>query len=70
MSIARVDIGFHGGQVLALRLKQSEHDSLAKQLGKGADGWHEVAAEDSIISVDLGQVVYVRRDAEHSKVGF
>ena len=65
----RVDIGFSGGQVLPLRMKDGVYDELRKALG-GDGAWHTVAAEDSDVSVDLRQVVYVRVDSEQHKVGF
>lgn len=67
----RVDVGFQGGQVLALRLSEDEHQKLTKALGGERSGnWHEVTAVDSRISIDLAQVVYVRLDTEAHKVGF
>ena len=69
----RIDVGFSGGQVLALRVKSSEYSELRKAL-EGGEGtsprWHELATEDSKVAVDLTQVVYVRLDTEEHKVGF
>lgn len=64
----RVDIGFAGGQVLSLRLEDEHFQALRKALG--GEGWHEVTTEDSDVSIDLKQVVYVRVDTEQHKVGF
>ena len=66
----RVDIGFSGGQVLPLRLQESAYQSLKSEVSSGGQGWHEIEAEDSQVSVNLGQVVYVRLDTEQQKVGF
>ena len=67
----RVDIGFSGGQVLALRLKGEEYEALRKGLESDHSArWHEVKSEDSDVSVDLSQVVYVRLDTERHSVGF
>ena len=67
----RVDLGFSGGQVLALRLKADVYDSLRKALESDrSNRWHEVKSEDSDVSVDLSQVVYVRLDTERHSVGF
>lgn len=67
----RVDVGFAGGQVLALRMKRAVYDALRKAL-EPADrrGWHELETEDSQVALDLAQVVYVRLDTEEHKVGF
>ena len=67
----RVDLGFSGGQVLALRLKPTVYEALTKALESDrSDRWHEVKTEDSDVAVDLSQVVYVRLDTEEHKVGF
>ena len=67
----RVDIGFSGGQVLSLRLKGDVYEALRKDLESDRSSrWHEVKSEDSDVSVDLSQVVYVRLDTERHSVGF
>jgi acetyl-CoA carboxylase beta subunit len=67
----RVDIGFAGGQVLALRLRESVYKDLQKALESDKSArWHELKTEDSDLTVDLAQVVYVRIDTEEHKVGF
>jgi hypothetical protein len=67
----RVDIGFSGGQVLSLRLKGDVYQALRKDLESDrSQRWHEVKSEDSDVSVDLSQVVYVRLDTERHSVGF
>ena len=67
----RADIGFAGGQVLALRLEedvfQGLRDALASDRG---ERWHELSSEDAAVSIDLSQVVYVRRDTAEQRVGF
>ena len=68
----RVDVGFSGGQVLALRMAESVYRDLLDALERrdGDVSWHQVDTEDSQVAVDLGQVVYVRLDTEHQRVGF
>jgi hypothetical protein len=67
----RVDLGFSGGQVLSLRLKDDVYQALRKDLESDRSSrWHEVKSEDSDVSVDLSQVVYVRLDTERHSVGF
>ena len=65
----RVDIGFEGGQVLALRVSEDEHERLRKALEKG-EGWHDLKTQDSDITLNLDEVVYVRLDTEEHRVGF
>ena len=67
----RVDIGFQGGQVLALRITSEEYKSLRKALDdERSSRWHEVKTQDSEVSIDLAQVLYIRLDTEDHKVGF
>jgi hypothetical protein len=65
----RVDIGFLGGQVLSLRLREDAMKDLRSAL-EGGSGWHDVEAEDGQIALDLGKVAYLRLDSGEHKVGF
>ena len=67
----RIDIGFQGGQVLPARVKQSAFDGLRTALSdERAERWFELETQDSKISIDLSQVVYVRIDTDEQRVGF
>jgi hypothetical protein len=67
----RIDIGFKGGQVLPCRVKQEAWDGLRKALSdSSSERWYELETQDSQVSIDLAQVVYVRLDTEDQKVGF
>jgi hypothetical protein len=66
----RVDVGFSGGQVLSLRMLEDAYRALGDEVRSGSQGWHELEAEDSKVTVNLGQVVYIRLDTEQQKVGF
>lgn len=64
----RITVGFQGGQVLALRLGETE---LAKLYGAlGGEGWHELETEDGPVRVDARQIVYVSADKAEPRVGF
>ena len=63
-------VGFQGGQVLALRLSESQLKELRSTLREGGDGWHEVEAADGAVLVDLGQVVYLRIESDEHRIGF
>ena len=65
----RVDIGFTGGQVLALRLPQGSYDSLRKAID-GDTRFFDLDAGDSTVTLDLAQVVYLRVETEDHRVGF
>jgi hypothetical protein len=64
----RVSVGFRGGQVLALRVSDSELKALDKALGES--GWHQIASEDGPVRVDLGQIAYISADSDEPHVGF
>ena len=67
----RIDIGFHGGQVLPARVNQGAFDGLRSALSdERAERWYELETQDSRISIDLSQVVYVRIDTDEQRVGF
>ena len=64
----KVEIGFEGGQVVAVRLSDGELKSFRKQLDKG--GWYDVETEDGILSVYLGKIAFLRIDSGEHRVGF
>jgi hypothetical protein len=66
----RISIGFHGGQVLGVRVASKELTALERALDKGGDGWHELPVEDGSVRIDLGAVVYVRTESDEPRVGF
>lgn len=65
---SRVELGFDGGQVIAVRIADEELQSLRSSLGK--DGWHRFATEDAEVDVDLGKLIFVRTAGDGTKVGF
>jgi len=64
----KVEIGFEGGQVVAVRLAEDELKSLRKQVEKG--GWHDIRTEDGTLSVYLGKVAFLRVAPGEQRVGF
>jgi hypothetical protein len=66
---ARVDVGFVGGQVLALRLDKAVYEDLRKAV-EGDQRFYDVDAGDSNVTLDLSQVVYLRVETEDHRVGF
>jgi len=65
----RIEIGFAGGQVAAVRLDDDALGALRGALERG-QGWHEVEAEDGNLALDLAQVVFVRIEAGEHSIGF
>jgi len=66
--IARISIGFKGGQVLAMRVSKDQLEALEKALG--STGWHQIQSDDGPVRIDLAQVVYVSSDSQEPRVGF
>jgi hypothetical protein len=70
----RVEIGFGGGQVVAVRLSDANMNELRKELGsteKHDEGrWYDLETDDGTISLDLRQVVFVRAGAGEHRIGF
>jgi hypothetical protein len=64
----KVEIGFEGGQVVAVRLDDDELKSFRKQLDKG--GWHDLRTDDGLLSVHLGKVAFLRVGSGDQRVGF
>jgi FAD/FMN-containing dehydrogenase len=64
----KISIGFHGGQVLAARVKPAELTRLRGALG--GTGWHDLAGEDGTIVLDLARIDYLLLDDEDHRVGF
>jgi hypothetical protein len=63
-------VGFAGGQVLSLRLSESQLNELRSVLRAGQERWHEVEAADGAVLVDVGQVVYLRVESDEHRIGF
>ncbi len=63
-------VGFAGGQVLSLRLSESQLNDLRTVLKDGRERWSEVEAADGAVLVDVGQVVYLRVESDEHRVGF
>ena len=68
-SAERVSIGFSGGQVVEVRIDDGKLKDLRKALEKG-DGWLDLDAEEGMVSIDLGQVVFIRSATTPQKIGF
>jgi hypothetical protein len=63
-------VGFQGGQVLSLRLSESQLNELRNVMREGRERWHEVEAADGAVVVDVGQIVYLRVESDEHRVGF
>ena len=68
--VARVEIGFEGGDVLSVRVPVSDADALDSALRAREDTVCELTAEDGRFLVVLARVQYVKRYAREARVGF
>jgi hypothetical protein len=66
--VQKVEIGFEGGQVIAVRLGEDELKELRKQVEKG--GWRDVKTEDGELALYLGKVSFIRIDSGEQRIGF
>ncbi|MCE3266696.1 MAG: hypothetical protein K0S15_1405 [Solirubrobacterales bacterium] len=64
-----VEIGFSGGQVIAVRLEASKLKDLRRAL-EADQGWTELETPNGVVALDLSQVQFVRTDAPPQTVGF
>jgi hypothetical protein len=65
----KISIGFHGGHVLAARVKPDALTALRAVLGKSGE-WHELVTEDGTVALDLTRIDYLLVDQEEHRVGF
>jgi hypothetical protein len=65
----RVSIGFSGGGVVEVRIDNAKLKDLRKALEKG-DGWYDIDAEEGMLAIDVGQVVFLRSATTPQRIGF
>jgi hypothetical protein len=66
----RLDLGFEGGSVLSVAVSTAEADAVEDRLRAGNNGVVELETEDGRLLVILAHVLYVKRYARGSRVGF
>ena len=66
--LRRVEVGFDGGQVIALRISEGVLEELRSALAAG--GWHRIATDEDEVDVDMGKIAFVRTAGDGQKVGF
>jgi hypothetical protein len=65
----RIEVGFHGGQVVSLRVDDEALSGLRAAVEEGK-GWQDVATEDGTIALDLARVVFIRAAGSPHTIGF
>jgi hypothetical protein len=66
----RVEIGFAGGQILSWLVTADSADALDRNLGAGASSTLTLDAQEGTVTLVLDRVLYVKRYARESRVGF
>ena len=66
----RIEVGFDGGQVLSILVSADAVDGLEQALGSADDTAYSLDADDGRYTLALRRVVYVKRFARESRVGF
>ena len=67
--VRRVEVGFSGGQVILMRMEDKAYDQLRRSVQDGKR-WTEVETADGVVSLDLGQVQFLKLESADHKVGF
>lgn len=66
----RVEIGLDGGQILSILVTPESADALEASLAAGALGALGLEAQDGNILLVLSRVLYAKRFARETRVGF
>jgi hypothetical protein len=66
----RLEIAFDGGQIMGALVSSASADELDRALKGGEEGSLTLDAADGQYTVALRRVVYVKRFARESRVGF
>ena len=68
--LVRIEIGLDGGQILSALVSTASADSLDAALRAGAVSTVELQAEDGVLLLVLARVLYAKRYARETRVGF
>ena len=66
----RFEIAFDGGQILGGFATAESLDQLERTLAAGGEGVVTLSTDDGEVTVPPGRVVYFKRFARESRVGF
>ncbi len=66
----RLEIAFEGAHVLTVYVLPGVAEDLDRALGDGSEGAFSFEAEDGRYSVAVRKIVFVKRFARESRVGF
>ena len=66
----RIEVGFDGGQIMSALVAPASADSLERALDDGRETSLTLDAQDGRYLIKLDRIVYVKRFARDSRVGF
>ena len=66
----RIEVAFEGGQIMGALVSAASADALERALSAGGEAALALEANDGRYSVAVAKVVYVKRFARESRVGF
>lgn len=66
----RIEIGFEGGQIMGAQVAPEDAERLERHLSSGGNGTVDVGLEDGRCVIVLSRVLYFKRFAKESRVGF
>jgi hypothetical protein len=66
----RIEIGFEGGTILGAQVPPGDAEALQRKLEAGGDGTVSLGIEDGTCVVVCSRVLYLKRFARESRVGF
>jgi len=66
----RIEVALDGGQILSALVTQESADALDRALRAGSGGTAELGSEEGTILLVLPRVLYLKRFARETRVGF
>ena len=66
----RIEIAFDGGQVIATNVEPAAANGVEQALGSGQQDTFPLDADDGHYTIALKRVVWIKRFARESRVGF
>jgi hypothetical protein len=67
---SRIEVGFDGGQIMSALITAASAEELERAFAAREDGTVSLDAEDGRYTVQVGRIVYLKRFARESRVGF
>jgi hypothetical protein len=66
----RIEVAFEGGQILGANVTAESADAIERAVAVGSGGSLPLDSDDGRITVNVPQIVYVKRFARDARVGF